>query len=318
MGQNRVKPGHRPTLGAGLASLSTLLAGATVFAAKQVSEEMDELLLTAFRVSIGLVCISPLIVRAFRQVPGRMALKIILMGAVSGGLTPWAITEGLARTDATTSAIVLCSTPIFTLLLAQILRREDALVRHWLGASVTFVGLAVCLAPDPGWKGPDTPDLAIGLMLLIAAAIASAFFNVLVRQLVATVGPTALTVLSVLGGTALLTVLLTISAGNHAVPDLSSLPWLLLVFVGAGSAAQSFLWIAAMRFCEAGRISPLIALSPVSTLALEACVLGKTIQYHSIAGSCLILIGLSLALGPCQRLASLCNCPAPQSRTTRR
>ncbi len=283
-------------LGAGFGSLSAILSGATVLAAKQASQEIDGLLLAEWRIVIGLACLGPLAVWSCRDVPPRLRAMIITVGAFICGLTPWLIMEGLIRTDAVTTAIVLCFTPVLTVIIARLLGRERGSFSRSLGAATAFAGLCLCIFSTDSLQGNGSADRVMGIGMLTVAACSSALYNVLARPMVSGAGALATTVLTLLGGAIMLSIIILLRS-HHAWPaDPSMATWILVLFVGAGGAVQSLLWLLAMRYAEAGKIAVLVTLSPLSTQTLEVWLFGRAISWITLVGSATIIIGSCLAL----------------------
>jgi drug/metabolite transporter (DMT)-like permease len=221
---------------------------------------------------------------------------IITIGAVICGLTPWLITEGFIRTDASTAVIVLCFTPALTLIIARALGRERGSFARSFGAATAFAGLCLCVSSTVPLREHGSSDRVVGIGLLAGAALCSAIYNVMARPLVSGAGALATTFLTMLGGTIALSIMMLIRDydGWSAVPSTGT--WTLMLFVGGGGALQSLLWLAAMRCAEAGRIAVLVTLSPLSTQALEVWLFGRATPTAMLVGSAAIVIGTFLAL----------------------
>ncbi|MCJ9669028.1 MULTISPECIES: DMT family transporter [unclassified Neorhizobium] len=283
-------------LGAGLGSLSAILSGITVLAAKHASQDIDGLLLTGWRIGIGLACLGPIAIWPCRGVTLRLCALIVTVGAIVCGLTPWLIMEGLIRTDASTAVIVLCFTPVLTLIIARLLGRERGSFSRSFGAATAFVGLCLCVSSTGPLQEHSNADRMMGIGLLTVAAFSSAIYNVLARPLVSGAGALATTFLTMLGGAIALSIMILIRDHHVWSKEPSMETWILIFFVGAGGAVQSLLWLAAMRCAEAGKIAVLVTLSPLSTQILEVWLFGRATPAAMLAGIAAIIIGSCLAL----------------------
>ena len=72
--------------------------------------------------------------------------------------------------------------------------------------------------------------------------------------------------------------------------------WAALAFIGATSAAGYFLWLRALRYADASRVTLFLALSPLTALLYDALVLDATIPVRLwialglIAASLLLMV----------------------------
>ena len=240
------------------------------------------LLLLVFRSRVG------------RSVPKREDLPRFVACALIGhtlhiGIVFW----GMNLSTAFSSAVVLTSQPLFTLLILIVLGAERLRPSQVAGTVVAFVGIAVFLS-DKFTRG--VAHAGLGDVLLLVAAACFSLYTVLARPLVARYGPLILLAYTLFIGAP---PLLLLSAPSFLAADLSKLTpmvWAGLFWSIALSSVLGWLvwaWVNHVR--GIARTAALMYLPPPIAGVVAWLTLGEQFTWLKIAGAAVTMAGVAWA-----------------------
>jgi drug/metabolite transporter (DMT)-like permease len=200
---------------------------------------------------------------------------------------------GIHLSTAFSSAVVLTSQPLFTLLILLVLGVERLRPRQVAGTLVAFAGIAVFLS-DKFARG--VLHAGLGDLMLLGAAMCFALFTVLARPLVARYGP-----LIVLAYTLFLGAppMILVSAPSFFAAELGRLTpmvWFGLFWAIAISSVLGWLvwaWVNHVR--GIARSAPLLYLPPPIAGVVAWFTLGEQFTVLKIAGAVIAMAGVAWA-----------------------
>ncbi len=223
----------------------------------------------------------------------REALKLV---ALSGflGITCYFGFEniGVKYTSATNCSLIVASFPALTAFLEFLVYRKRPTVVQVAGMALAFVGVAVIVASASGPVEPGRNELA-GVVFLMAAGVAWAFYNFIVRKVSAEVSSFDLSAVQSVFGALLFVPLALVDANQtqQLGPD-SSLALLFLV-VGCSFAAY-ILYNWGLEGISAATAVSLLNLIPVLGVVFGALVLGESVSLQQVVGGAVVLFGIYL------------------------
>ena len=200
---------------------------------------------------------------------------------------------GLARTTAVNASVLLTTIPVFTLLIATLLRHESLDRHRALGMAIAFIGVASLLR---GFRlGSETLS---GDLLVIANAAAFASFLVLSKPLVQKYGST------IVVGVAFATA--TVAAAPFgapaligALPELSLRAYGLMAFILIVPTMMTYLLNAwALRRAPSSTVAVYIYLQPVIGTILAVTILHETLAPQALLSALGIFAGVYLVVSP--------------------
>ncbi len=272
--------------------LLSLLWGGSFLFAKVAVGELPPMTVAFLRVSIAAATLYAVVRMAGLEMPtGAQWWPFLVMGAINNvipfSLLFWAMTEvtsGLA-------AILNAATPLFTVLLAHFLTRDERFsVAKLGGVLIGLAGVAVLI-------GVDALD-GVGLAVLaqfacVAAAVSYAFASIWGRQLVGR-PPMVIATGQVTASSVLLLPIILVAD----TPWRLGMPSVLTIGAVLGLAVVStalayVIYFRILRVAGATNLMLVTLLIPVSALAFGVTLLGETVTANDIAG--MILIGIGLA-----------------------
>lgn len=219
--------------------------------------------------------------------------RFAICGVIGHTLHVGIVTWGINLSTAFSSALVLTSGPLWTLLILSILGVEKLRARQLIGSVVAFLGIVVFLSDKfvAGFSMAGVGDL----VLLFAASLFS-LYTVISKPLVLRYGPLPLLAYTLLFGAPPL-LLLTLPAFLAApLTEISGKVWLGMFWSAVISAFLGWLvwtWVNAVR--GVARSAPLQYLMPPIAGVVAWFTLGETFSALKIAGAAVTMAGVAWA-----------------------
>jgi drug/metabolite transporter (DMT)-like permease len=289
----------------------SILWGGSFFFAEVALEALPPLSVVFARVAIGALALLVLVHAAGLRLPRGLRLwrAFFVMGALNNlipfSLIVWgqtAITGGLA-------AILNATTPLFTVVLAHILTRDERLTLAKLaGVAVGFLGVAVMIGPQVlgglATGGLDIGGLGIAILAHLAvlgAALSYAFAGIYGRRFRDT--PPLITATGQVTASTILLCPLALMVDQPwtlALPD-PEITWAIVgALLGLGLLSTAAAYVIYFRIlASAGATNLLLVtfLIPVSAILLGVMVLSEQLTAAQLAGMGLIALALAAING---------------------
>jgi drug/metabolite transporter (DMT)-like permease len=282
--------------GAGLALLSALLFGASTPLAKLLLRDIDPWMLAGLLYvgsGLGLIAVRA-VVRVLGSGPRREAAirgrgwMWLALATLSGGVTgPVLLMVGLARTAATSAALLLNLEGVLTALLAWFVFRENFDRRIAMGMAAIVTGGLVLT-----WGGRLTLGAISGPLMIAGACLAWAIDNNLTRK-VSQADPVQI---SLLKGCVAGMVNVAIAVGlGSALPSPGVLGAAAVVGF-AGYGVSLVLFVVALRHIGTARTGAYFSLAPFFGGVIAVLVLGEPVTVQIVAAGSLMALGVWLHL----------------------
>jgi drug/metabolite transporter (DMT)-like permease len=256
---------------------------------KIVVTEVHPLTVAGIRVVVGGLFLAALALAVRRErVPWSDAPRLVALALLGVVFNQGLFLLGVARTTATNASILIATIPVFTVLVAIILRKERAVTLRILGIIVSFVGVAILLKAERFNVAPNVGDLFI-----IINALSFSFYLVLSRPLLAKYRSTTVVMWTFLVaglflgpiGAGLATDL---DAGAVSTRAWIALAWVVLVGTVIAYAFNNY----ALKRLESSTVASFIFLQPLIGVALAMVLLGETLTTRTVIGGLLVVAGL--------------------------
>lgn len=281
-------------LGVVAAVLSSSLGGINTAVTRFAIGATDPITLGAFRFGLGfvLLLLLALILRS-RWPAGRDWIGVALLGVLFFAVFQGSFNWALQYTTAARGALALSILPLMTMVVGAALRIEPLGARKALGVLVAMAGVAIALvtglagAPAGAWRGD---------IIMIAATLCFAFYNVWSRPFIARSGPLPFVTAGMGAGGGGLALLAWSSGGLAAAGGFGGSQWGAVAYlVVIGAALTFFLWVFALARTTPTRVATAITLNPVMAAIVAAPLLGEPIGLNLIVGVGAVLAGIWLA-----------------------
>jgi drug/metabolite transporter (DMT)-like permease len=278
-------------------TLAVIAWGASFVATKVALGYVSPVTVVWLRFAMG-VAVLGLAVMLRRQfaLPGWKDLRYFaLLGFVGITFHQWLQSTGLVTAQATTSAWIVATTPIFMALLGWYLLREKLGWLLWAGIIMAAAGVLLIVS-----KGDFSALMAgnfgaPGDLLMLISAPNWAIFSVLSRRGLQN-HPAARMMLYVMGVGWLFTSILFFSGpGTSEFHLLPKDGWLSILFLGVVCSGLAYIfWYDGLQAIPASQVGVFLYLEPVITTLLAAFLLAEPLLWSSLVGGGIILLGVWL------------------------
>lgn len=280
-----------PTMGM---LLVTLFWGGNFTATKIAFTEIDPLAFTALRFAIAAVVLWVIVrlVEGGLPRPPKTLWPLIVLGVVGNTLYQIAFVEGLARTSATKSALILAILPVSVTMAAALLGIETVSRRQKVAVAVASVGVALVLLARGGTIGGP---FGTGDLLLLLAVVGWTIYTLLLRHWALPMSSLSLTAWTLYTGTPGLILV--------GLPQLLKTDWGAVTIHGWGGVAYSSLlslvvayvfWNRGVAVLGASKAAIFNTIVPFVATVVAMVALGERPGPLHLAGGLLIIGGVLL------------------------
>lgn len=223
----------------------------------------------------------------------RQTLRLVAVGLVGYGVSLGLQFTGTKLSTASNGALVTSATPAFVLLFAAWILDERITRRRLVALLLATLGVVAVIDPRTARL---SPDLFLGNIILVGAALTWALYSVMVRRSTRDTAVLPATMVFFWGG---LIVSLPLSAWELFAVDWGEINMGVIagvIYIGVISTALAmYLWNNAFALLEAGVASLTFFAQPVVGAGLGALLLGERLTPLFLIGGILIGLGLWLA-----------------------
>ena len=293
-------------LGLALASCTMLMWGVLPLILQGVLRDLDPVTLTWFRFSFATVVLG-IVLRSRAALPrlsglGSQRLGLLLVATVFLAGNYIAYLLGLDRTNAPSAQVLIQAAPLLLALGGIFVFHERFAPLQWLGLGVLLLGMGGFFADQLRSLVEGIDRYVSGVIWIGVASVTWAVYGLAQKQLLLWL-PSQGIMLCIFAGGAL------IFAGGAAplkLAGLDTVGWLLLVLSSGNTLLAYGTFAAALEHWEASRVSAVIALTPLATLAFTAVaaalwpqhVDARVVTPGALIASAVVVVGsLLVALG---------------------
>ena len=227
-------------------------------------------------------------------IPFRDLARIVLLGLCGHTAYQIAFINGLARTTASNSSMLMATSPIFVAIYGSLFGVERTNRTTWAGILLSFAGIAALIGGGSHGFSLQNGATIGDLLVLIAAALWAAY-TVMSKPLLVRYSPLKVTAYSMLAGTPPLIL--------ASLPDLLRQDWgSIQPFAWGGLAYSTILsvvvsyiiWSTSVQRVGNARTAIYSNLTPVVGIIVSAVVLGDKLTIWQMMGAAIVLAGLLL------------------------
>lgn len=227
--------------------------------------------------------------RSAPRLAGRDWARLAALGVIGHLCYQLLYLAGLQRTSVGNGSLILGTTPIVVALLTAWTGHERVSGTRWLGAAISFIGLAIVVGKKVDWQASSH----LGDLLFFLATVCWASYSVGSVPLLRAQSPLLVTGYSMAIGAILYTLV--------ALPSFSSLDWSAIsvytwgLTLSSAVFALSFgylIWYTSVQRAGTTRTAAWSNVTPVFATAIAAVWLGEAIGWNHVLGSVAIFTGL--------------------------
>ncbi len=277
------------------ALIAVVVWGASFVAVKIALRDVSPLTVIWVRFAIGLLMVGGLMsMRRERvTVPGPALARFALLGFLGIAFHQWLQVTGLETAQASTSAWIVTTTPVFIAMLGRMVLRERLGLRRSLGIAVAILGVIVVVAKGDWHAFVHGQTFLWGDFLILVSAPNWAVFTILSRRVLQKHSAVVTMFYAMLSGWLIVTVGFISGGGIAELGRLSLAGTGAIVFLGVFCTGLAYIfWYDALKVMPAARLGSLLYVEPLVTVFVAALLLGEGILISLILGGLLILTGV--------------------------
>ncbi|MFZ2054991.1 MAG: DMT family transporter [Candidatus Aminicenantales bacterium] len=235
-----------------------------------------------------------------RRKEGRLSLaksdlwKVVVLGIVGNTFYQFLFINGIHRTSASTTSLVMTMTPIFIALLSAFFIRERIHWVGWAGILMSFFGLSLVLFGDlPKFSLGD--EGLKGNLMILAGNLFWAVYTVFSKPLLNRMSPLRLTTVTLSIGTLFYLPMTIKDVASLSWGSLSTQSWAALLFSAVFAIAVSYvIWYSSVKRVGNTKTGIYGNITPVFTIFFAYLFLGESIGLVQVIGTLIIVLGFSL------------------------
>ena len=224
--------------------------------------------------------------------------RLVLLGVIGNTVYQLCFINGIARTTASNSSLILATTPIFAALLSSVLGVERVERSVWHGVILSFMGILLIVGGS-GKTLTLTDQSLMGDLLILAGTICWSTYTVLSKPLLQRYTPLKLTALAMVVGTLPLVLVSVPSLKEQNWGSVSLQSWLCLVYSFSLAIAIAYVvWYTGIGRIGSARTALYSNLTPVTAMAVAWIFLSERMTLLQVLGAVLVFASLYLARKP--------------------
>jgi drug/metabolite transporter (DMT)-like permease len=203
--------------------------------------------------------------------------------------------NGLITSEASTTAWIIATTPVFMALLGWLVLKERLDGVRILGILLAFIGV-LAVVSDGNLASISIGKFgAPGDVLILISAINWAIFSTLSRRGLKSY-PASLMMFYVMSlGWVFTSFLFIPTGGLSEIPRLTTNGWISILFLGIFCSGLAYIaWYDALQVLSAAQTGVFLYIEPLVAVVVAAIVLAEPITWGSLLGGMVILIGVWL------------------------
>lgn len=220
--------------------------------------------------------------------------KVAVLGIVGNTFYQLLFINGIHRTTASKTSLVMTMTPIFIALLSAVFIRERIHWAGWLGILMAFLGLYLVIFGRPAILSLANRNLQ-GDLLILFGNLFWAIYTVFSKPLLKKMSPLRLTTFTLAIGTLFYLPLTIRETAAFPWRSLSKQSWAALLFSAVFAIAVSYVvWYSSVKRVGNTKTGIYGNITPVFTVFFAYLFLGESIGLVQVIGTLIIVLGFSL------------------------
>ena len=221
--------------------------------------------------------------------PAKEDIKwFFLSGLLGFALYTILFSTGTALVSATTSSLVIATSPVMAAMVGSAFYKEKLKAYQWIAIAIEFSGIGVLTM----WNG--VMSINVGVIWLLSAAFSFCLFNFVQRKLLQKYPPMSTAVYSILAGAIWM-----LPFTKTAVEEISTASFdlivLLILLALVCSLLANLSWSKALRNAEKTTyVTNYMFITPIATAILGFVMISEIPDLATIVGGSIVLMGMLL------------------------
>ncbi|MFZ5880333.1 MAG: DMT family transporter [Chloroflexota bacterium] len=218
-----------------------------------------------------------------------------LLGFIGITFHQWLQSNGLQTAQATTTAWIVSTAPVFIALLAWLTLKEKITLMQGAGVGVALLGVIVVVSKGDLGNFFAGQFGVIGDFLIFISAINWAVFSILSRRGLKEHPSTLMTFWTMTLGWLFTTLVFFAQDGLSELPKLDWNGWAAIIYLGLFTTGLAYIaWFDALASLPAAQTGAFLYIEPLTSLVVASFVLKEQITWASLLGGAVILFGVWL------------------------
>ena len=275
--------------------------GASFIATKIGVKEVTPITVVWLRFGMGVLILGVAVTarREFAWPAKQEWLYFALLGLLGITWHQWLQSTGLVTAQASTTAWIVATTPIFMALLGWLVLKENLSILQVGGIGLAALGVLVVVSSGNLLSIFDGKFGTPGDYLIMLSAPNWAVFSTLSRRGLKK-HPAARMMFYVMGFGWLFSSVSFFAGGNFdQISQLSARGWIGIAFLGVFCSGFAYIaWYDGLQAIEASRVGAFLYLEPLVAVVVAAVILSEPVTWASLTGGAVILLGVYLVNRP--------------------
>lgn len=221
-------------------------------------------------------------------------LKVAALGLLGTTIYQLLFIQGISRTQATTTSMIMPMTPVFIAVLSSVFKLERIHWAAWLGIAVSFLGVYLLVTGQNGHLGFNWQSVK-GDVFILLANLAWAFYTVLSKPLLERIPPLKLAGLSAGIGTVFYLPFAAADVGRVSWTSISAGAWASLLYSSVLAIVVGFIvYSSSVRTVGNTKTGIYSNLNPVFAVVFAWFFLSERITALEAGGGFVIFLGVYL------------------------
>jgi drug/metabolite transporter (DMT)-like permease len=277
------------------ALFAVLVWGGSFIATKIAVDQISPTAVVWLRFAMGLpiLLVAVIMRKQFTFPKGNEWWYFALLGFLGITFHQWLQSNGLKTAQATTTAWIVSTSPVFIAILGWMILKEKLNLLQSLGIGLAMIGVLAVVS-----KG-DLSTIAVGKFgtigdfLILISAVNWAVFSILSRRGLKNHPSTMLTLWIMTIGWLLTSVAFFANKNYIDIPQLDSRGWVAMIFLGVFTTGLAYIaWFDALSQLPAAQTGAFLFIEPLTSMVVAAIILNEKITLVSVLGGAVILVGI--------------------------
>lgn len=279
------------------ALFAVIVWGASFIATKIAVEQISPVSVVWMRFAMGIpiLLVAVFMRKQFAFPKGNEWAYFALLGFLGISFHQWLQSNGLQTSQATTTAWIVSTSPVFIALLAWFILKEKLSMIQISGIALAMIGVLVVVSKGNFASITLGNFGTIGDFLILISALNWAVFSILSRRGFQNHPSTRLTFWVMTLGWLITTVAFIAGKNYTEITQLDSRGWWAIIFLGIFTTGLAYIaWFDVLSQLPAAQSGAFLFLEPPASMVVAAIVLFEKITWASIIGGVVIILGVWL------------------------